>query len=120
LNDARKFLNSPVINSNETAKEITRKINFIAKKSIKECQTLYDVSKQIKESVDFEFYGRWDCDVCFNSMGSHYTFIDLSFSVTIQFGRLNIWVYRVCDTVWLSLSFNIHHIIIRTSDPMLY
>jgi hypothetical protein len=112
-------LNSPVINSNETAKEITEKINFIAKESIKECQTLYDVSKQIKELVDFQLYGRWDCDICFNIMGSHYTFGDSSFSVTIRFGRLNVRVYRVCDTVWLTLSFNILYVMTRTSDLML-
>ncbi len=89
-------MNSPNINSNETSKEITDKINMIAKKAVKECGSLYDLSKQIKQSVDLEFHGRWDIDICYNDMGCHYTFRDLSFSVTIRFGKLCIWAYRVC------------------------
>ncbi len=57
---------------------------MIAKKAVKECESLCDVSKQIKESVDLEFHSRWDSDISYNHMCCHYTYRDLSFSVTIK------------------------------------
>lgn len=93
LNDARKYFSSPVINSNETSKEITDKVISITKKSIKEA---------VNELVESEFYGCWDSDVSYNDMSYHYTIQDSRFSVTVSYGRLNVWVYKVIDEVWLS------------------
>ncbi len=99
ISEARKFLDSPIIEPNETSKEITNKIIYIVKKSISECETIKDVCKQIKESINLEFDGFWDCAAYVWDVSDQSLFRDPKFSVKLKFGKLRIWVYRLHDKV---------------------
>jgi hypothetical protein len=99
LTDARKFLNSPDVDSKATSKEITDKIITIAGKYVRECDSLYDICKKIKETVDSEFDGFWYCDAFYNNIGFNYNPYNPKFSVKIKYGKLAINVEKIDDQV---------------------
>jgi hypothetical protein len=99
LTEAKKYLRSPIIESNETSKEITDKILLIATSSIVESVTIYNLCDKIKDLVDSEFIGRWDCNAFYNNIGNYNSFQNKDYSVNINFGKLSINIYRICDIV---------------------
>jgi hypothetical protein len=99
LSEARKYLNSPIIDSNETPIEMTDKILSFTKSSIEENQSLYNVCKKIKETVDSEFASVWYCTAFYNGIGSIYHFINSDSMVKMKFGKLSVSAYKVYDKV---------------------
>jgi hypothetical protein len=99
LTEAKKYLSSPIINSNKTSKEITNEILSIAKNSINKSETIYGLCKNIKESIDSIFDGNWECNAFYNNIGSYYILLSSSFDVKIKFGNLLINVWKVKDYV---------------------
>jgi hypothetical protein len=99
LKNARKYLNCPFVDSNETSPEITEKIKEITENSIKECENLYSACKRIKDSVEKEFIGFWYCNARYYDIGVNYNTFDRSFLVNLKFGKLVITVGKNCDRV---------------------
>ncbi len=58
-----------------------------------ESETILQLCNKIKESVDLEFDGHWDCNAFFGNVGFYYT-LRSAHSVTIKFGKFSINVYR--------------------------
>jgi hypothetical protein len=101
LSDARKYLNFPIINSFQTSKEIVRKISSITKISIRENENLFNVCKNIKETVEKELDGNWHCNAFYNNIGSYYISFNPKFSIELVFGKISINVQKVYD--WVSI-----------------
>jgi hypothetical protein len=105
LNDARKYLNSPTIDSFQTSKEIVEKISSITKISIRENESLFNVCKNIKETVEKGFDGMWYCNAFYNDIGFHFNTFDPKFSLKFKFGKLSINVQKIYDCVSIQLGF---------------
>jgi hypothetical protein len=104
LNDARKYLNSPTIDSFQTSKEIVEKIWSITKICIRENESLINVCKNIKETVEKAFDGKWYCNAFYNDIGFHFNTFDLKFSLKLKLGKLSINVQKIYDCVSIQLS----------------
>ncbi len=104
LNDARKYLNSPTIDSFQTSKEIVEKIWSITKISIRENESLFNVCKNIKETVEKALDGMWYCNAFYNDIGFHFNTFDLKFSLRLKFGKLSINVQKIYDCVSIQIS----------------
>ncbi len=104
MNDARKYLNSPIIDSYQTSKEIVEKISSITKISIRENESLFNVCKNIKETVEKEFDGKWNCNAFYNNIGSYYITFNPKFSIELVFGKLLININKRGDSVSIQLS----------------
>jgi hypothetical protein len=104
LNDARKYLNSPIIDSLQTSKEIVEKISSITKISIQENESLFNVCKNIKKTVEEELDGKWYCNAFYNDIGFHSITFDPKFSLKFKFGKLLINVQKIYDHVSIQLS----------------
>ncbi len=104
MNDARKYLNSPTIDSFQTSKEIVEKISSIAKICIRDNESLFNVCKNIKETVEKEFDGNWNCNAFYNNSGSCYISFNPKFSIELMFGKLSINVQKLYDWVSIQLS----------------
>jgi CRISPR/Cas system CSM-associated protein Csm4 (group 5 of RAMP superfamily) len=92
-------LQSPVIDSKKTSKEITDKILLIVKNSIDKSETIFKLCNNINQSVVSEFYSRWDCNAFYNNIGFYYTLMDQNYAVNIRFGKLSINIWKLWGNV---------------------
>jgi hypothetical protein len=99
LSNARKYLNSPTIDSFQTSKEIVEKISSITKISIRKNDSLSNVCKNIKETVEKEFDGMWYCNAFYNDIGFHFDLVNPEFSLKLKFGKLSINVHKIYENV---------------------
>ncbi len=99
LSEAKNYLNSPIIDSYETSEEITNKILLITKNCLRDCESLYSCCRKIKETIDSELIGSWNCIAFYKNIGSHYHLRNSSFVLDIKFGKLSFNIYKVFDEV---------------------
>jgi hypothetical protein len=76
----------------------------IIKFYIKEKESIYNVCKGIKETVESKFDGYWYCNAFYNSIGFHYVSYDPNYSIRMKFGKLSITVQKIYDCVSIQLT----------------
>jgi len=103
LIDARKHMKSLELDSMDTSKEMTERIVSIVKDAINKEKQLYQVCKTIKNNCELKFGCVWQCKAIYDGIGCHFSVIDKSFYVRLQFGKLRIIVNKVYDEVSLSI-----------------
>ncbi len=92
-------MDSPVIDSNQTSREITDKIVAIVKDVLKENIILRNICEKITKSIHSEMDGHWNCQAFYDNIGFNHSLKYPDFSVRIDFGKLSITVYKSYDEV---------------------
>jgi hypothetical protein len=55
--------------------------------------------RKIKEIIDYELIGSWNCIAFYKNIGSHYHLRNLSVLLDIKFGKLSFYINKVYDEV---------------------
>jgi hypothetical protein len=99
LIDARKYLDSVIINSRTTPALMTDRIVTIAKDAIIRNRLLFDVCKAIRTNVESKLGGLWQCNAFYDEMGNYSCTIGNSLFVSIILGKLRIAIHKVYEEV---------------------
>lgn len=103
LLDARKYINSPIIDGHKTRKEVVDKCVEIVKEGITiKGDRIYDVTRFIKEYMDSNFMGDWNVYTIYNNLGFVYHNIIGDAFIEVKFGKCTVTIYKTFD----SLGFN--------------
>lgn len=104
LLEARKFSSSPVVEGHRTKKEIVDKAVEISKEAITiKGDRIYDVARFIKEYMDTNFMGDWNCYLLLNNVGFVFHNIIQDAFIEIKFGKATVTIYRTYDAVFCIL-----------------
>jgi hypothetical protein len=103
-------LDSPVIDSNQTSREITDKIVAIVKNVLKENIILQNICEKITKSIHSEMDGHWNCQAFYDNIGFNHSLKYPDFSVRMYSGKLSITVYKSYDEVSIESKKKFHFI----------
>jgi hypothetical protein len=105
-------LDSPVIDSNQTSREITDRIVEIVKNAVKENLIIRNICEKIIKSIHSEMDGHWNCQAFYDNIGYNHSLKYPDFNVRIDFGKLSIIVYKSYDDVSIeSKKISLHQIL---------
>ncbi len=104
-------MDSPIIDSDQTSREITDRIVAIVKNVLKENIILRNICEKIIKSIHSEMDGHWNCQAFYDNIGFNHSLKYPDFNVRIDFGKLSITVYKSYDEVSIEEKYLFHQIL---------
>jgi hypothetical protein len=95
LSEAKRNLNSLIIDSQKTSKELTDKIVSITKNCLMVSEKIGIFCVKIRETLEAEIVGLWGCNTFYDNIPNTSIAYLSSFSVIIHFGRLSTNVFKI-------------------------
>ena len=103
LIEARKYVNSPIVDGHKTRKDIVDKVIEVTKEALSvKGDRIYDVTRFIKEVLDANFMGDWNAYIVYNNIGFVFHNIQPDAFVEVKFGKATVTVYKTFDSLGFS------------------
>ena len=100
LMEARKFINSPVVDGHKTRRDIVDKTVEIVKEALTiKGERIYDIARFIKEYMDTNFMGDWNCYLIYNNIGFVFHNIIGDAFIEVKFVKVIVTIYKTFDSV---------------------